>query len=106
MRSIFALMLCFAVVTLGCERAKSANPLSPDVAGPLPGIAITAPKPLDPPQGGQVINKGTPITLTAENATTSGPRALYMRFEVASDVNFQTLLHQADRVDLGADGRT
>jgi hypothetical protein len=106
MRSIFALILCSAVVTIGCERAKSANPLSPDIAGPIPGVAITAPKPLDPPQGSQVINKGTPITLTAENATSTSPRALYMRFEVASDVNFQTLLHQADRVDPGADGRT
>ena len=106
MRSIFALMLCSAVVTIGCERAKSANPLSPDVAGPIPGVAITAPKPLDPPQGSQVINKGTPLTLTAENATSSSPRALYMQFEVASDVNFQQLLHQADRVNPGADGRT
>ena len=105
-RSISALLLCSAVLTTGCESAKSSNPLSPDIAGPIPGVSITAPKPLDPPQGSQVVNKGTPITLTAENATTSGPRALYMRFELASDANFQTLLHQADRVDPGADGRT
>jgi len=31
----------------GCDSNKSANPLSPTVAGPIPGVAITAPKPLD-----------------------------------------------------------
>jgi hypothetical protein len=104
--SIVIPVLCAAAVTTGCARAKSANPLSPDIAGPIPNVAITAPKPLEPPQGGQVVNKGTPITLTAENATSSGQRALFMRFEVASDVNFQQVLPQADRVEPGADGRT
>ena len=38
-----------AILCLGaCEAAKSANPTAPSVAGPIPGVSITAPKPLEP----------------------------------------------------------
>ena len=36
----FVSMLCLA----GCEAAKSANPTAPSVAGPIPGVNITAPR--------------------------------------------------------------
>jgi hypothetical protein len=101
-RSLSLLLILAAVATSACERAKSANPLSPDVAGPIPGVSISAPTPLDPPQGGQVVNTGSPLTLTAENATTNGQRTLYLQVQLATDVNFQTLVHHADRVELGA----
>ena len=41
----FALLPLLAAA---CETSKSANPLSPSVAGPIPGVEITAPKPLSP----------------------------------------------------------
>lgn len=90
----------------GCEQAKSSNPLSPDVAGPIPGVAITAPKPLEPLPGSQVVSDGQPQTLLIENAGTSGPRELWLQVQVAADGNFQQVLHQADRVTLGPNGRT
>jgi hypothetical protein len=90
----------------GCETAKSANPLSPDVAGPLPGVSITAPKPLEPPVGAQVVSDGNPQTLLIENAGSSGPREIWLQVEIATDGSFQQLLHQADRVSPGAQGRT
>ena len=31
------------VATAACDAAKSANPLSPAVAGPIPGVDISAP---------------------------------------------------------------
>jgi hypothetical protein len=101
-----SLLVCSAFATGACERTKSANPLSPDVAGPIPGVAISAPKPVDPPLGAQVVRESTPLTLTAENATTSGERTLFMQLQVATDQNFQTLVHHAERVELGGDGRT
>ena len=42
------LRLCIGVLVLAplvaCESTKSANPLSPTVAGPIPGVNITPPK--------------------------------------------------------------
>lgn len=101
--------LVFVVASIGasaCERAKSANPLSPDVAGPLPGVAITAPKPLEPLTGQEVTSTGRPQALLIENAGSTGPRELFLQVEVASNASFQQLLHHADRVSLGPNGRT
>src|SRR5687768_13990980 len=101
------LALLLSVVAAGaCERAKSANPLSPDVAGPIPGVSITAPKPLEPSAGMEVVNDGNPQTLLIENAGSSGQRELWLQVEVASDAAFQQLTHHADRVSLGEGGRT
>jgi hypothetical protein len=95
-------MLCFA----GCETAKSANPTSPSVAGPIPGVNITAPKPLEPYTGSQLTFTGQPQTLLIENADTNGSRALWLELEVGTDAQFQKIVHQADRIEPGSGGRT
>ena len=46
LQTLATLALC--VVAVGCEANKSRNPLSPTVAGPIAGVTITAPKPLEP----------------------------------------------------------
>jgi hypothetical protein len=89
-----------------CETRKSANPLSPDVAGPIPGVSITAPKPLEPGMGQQVVADGSPQTLLIENAGTTGERQLFLQVDVATDGTFQQLIHQAARVAPGGNGRT
>ena len=101
-------LTCLLAITWlsGCEAAKSANPLSASVAGPIPGVAITAPKPLEPITGAQLIFQGQRLTLLIENASTSGQRALWLQVEMASDSEFKTVVHQADRVSPGAEGRT
>ena len=100
-----ALLLAVAV-TVACEKGKSANPLSPDVAGPIPGVLITAPKTLEPLAGQEVVADGAPQTLLIENAGTSGPRELFLEVEVASDAGFGQVLHKAGRVAPGGNGRT
>ena len=106
-RNVAYLALSIAVVAAAaCERAKSANPLSPDIAGPIPGVSITAPKPLEPAAGQDVVNTGNPQTLLIENAGTSGQRQLWLQVEIASDAAFKQLTHHADRVALGPNGRT
>jgi hypothetical protein len=90
----------------GCTGAKSANPLSPDVAGPIPGVVITAPAPLEPGAGAELVTSSTATTLVLGNATTSGVRQLWMQVDLAADSTFQTLVHQADRIALNAAGRT
>ena len=107
-RSLAAsLVLASAIFgTVACEKEKSANPLSPDVAGPIPGVSISAPKPLDPPIGAQVVAAAQPPTLLIENGSSSGERTLWLQLEIASDVAFQRLVHHNDRVTPGPDGRT
>lgn len=99
-------VVVLALTSAACETGKSANPLSPDVAGPLPGVEITAPKTLEPANGQQVLANGAPQALLIENAGTSGPRALFLQVEVATDATFQQRLHHADRVTPGPNGRT
>lgn len=104
--SSVALVAFAALTTVACEGRKSANPLSPDIAGPIPGVSITAPKPLEPATGQEVVADGNPQTLLIENAGTTGPRELFLEVQVASDANFQQLLHQAERLAPGPNGRT
>jgi hypothetical protein len=71
-----------------CSVEKSADPLSPSVAGPIPGVNITAPAVVQPVPGVQVPVGQQPITLAVANATTNGVRPLNYLFEVASDIDF------------------
>ena len=95
-----------AVSSAACETAKSANPLSPDVAGPIPGVEITAPLTLEPIGGQQIVASNGPVNLLIQNAGTNGQRALYLQVEVGADATFQQILHQAARIQPGPEGRT
>ncbi len=96
-----------ATVCLGaCEAAKSANPTAPSVAGPIPGVAITAPKPLEPGAGTTLTFSSEPPTLLIENAGSSGVRTLWLQVEVGTDAGFQQIVHTADRLTPGEGGRT
>jgi len=104
MRAVTALV---AIVCMsGCEAAKSANPTAPSVAGPIPGVAITAPKPLEPSAGTTLTFSTDPPVLLIENPGTSGVRTLWLQLEVGTDAGFSQLVHQADQISLGGDGRT
>ena len=95
-----------ALVAAGCQQSKSANPLSPDIAGPIPGVSITAPRPLEPGTGQTLETTQQPFRFLIENASSSGVRPLYLQFQLASDAGFQTLAHNADRIEPGPNGRT
>ena len=105
-RFSYALAVSVLAVSVGCEKAKSSNPLSPDVAGPIPGVSISAPKPLEPTGNAQVVANGQPQSLVIENAGTSGQRPLFLQLDVATDIDFSRVVHQADRVTPGDGGRT
>lgn len=97
----------FAIACLvGCEAAKSANPTAPSVAGPIPGVNITAPKLLEPLAGSTLTFTGDPQVLLIENAGSSGARAIWLQIEVGTDASFSQLVHQADQIALGSGGRT
>ena len=102
-RTIVALLL---LSFIGCEAKKSSNPLSPSVAGPIPGVEITAPKLLEPAQGFKFKEAQQPIDLLIENASTNGVRPLSYTFEVATDTNFGTKVFARSSVPPGEGGRT
>jgi hypothetical protein len=76
------------------------------VAGPIPGVSITAPKPLEPGAGATLVATSDPYTLLIENPGTSGQRTIWLQVEIAADANFQQVVHQADRIEPGPNGRT
>ncbi len=102
--SLALLGLC-AVVAAGCESTKSRNPLSPTVAGPIAGVTITAPKPLEPVNN-TVLVSGSPVVLLIENASTSGERPIWLQVEVSTDSGFGSKVHVADKIEPGPGGRT
>jgi len=99
-------LIPFAVLVTGCEVAKSADPLSPSVAGPIPGVAITQPKALEPLAATKIAVDKQPVTLLIENASSNGPRPLHYVFEVATDANFTNKVFMRDSVTPGDGGRT
>ncbi len=90
----------------GCETKKSSNPLSPSVAGPIPGVDITPPKLLEPAQGFKFKESQQPIRLLIENASSTGVRPLTYSFEVATDTGFTTKVFSRAGVPPGTGGRT
>jgi len=102
---ICAVLALCAITAAGCESTKSRNPLSPTVAGPIAGVTITAPKPLEPVNG-QTLTAGGTLSLLIENAATTGERPIWLQMEIASDAAFQNKVHVADKMSPGTDGRT
>jgi hypothetical protein len=99
------LLVPIALAFESCAVEKSENPLTPTVAGPIPGVGISAPSTVDPAQGSKIPVTSQPITLTIANATTNGVRPLSYLFQVATDVNFANVVFSRDGVAPG-DGRT
>jgi hypothetical protein len=101
-----ALAVALLFTLVGCEAQKSETPLSPSVAGPIPGVDISAPRLLEPSVGSKLKDAQQPIKLTIENSSTSGVRPLAYTFEVASDSNFSSKVFGRGSVPPGADGKT
>src|SRR6185436_973279 len=99
--ALYALVLA-ATVVAGCTGLeKTENPLSPVVAGPIPGVAIGQPFPVGPKDGLNIEVNNQPITLTVDNAPTNGVRPLKYVFEIAADAGFNTMVFVRDQVTPG-----
>jgi hypothetical protein len=107
-RDLFRTLLSVvpAVAVVACAQSKSADPLSPSVAGPIPGVDISAPKTLEPGANSRIAVDSQPLTLLAENAGTSGVRPLTYRFEIAADAAFSTVVFHREGIAPGDNGRT
>lgn len=93
------------LLSVACERTKSATPLSPSLAGPIAGVEITPPVVIEPEQNVRIPADRQPVTLLVENAASNGVRPLVYSFEVAVDEGFATKVFSQNGVKPG-DGRT
>jgi hypothetical protein len=84
-----------------CQTQKSEHPLSPSVAGPIPGVDISAPGIVSPVPNFKFRDSDQPIRLTIQNATTTGVRPLSYTFEVASDSGYSTKVFSRAQVAPG-----
>src|SRR4051794_25731107 len=98
--------LAAALSLSACEASKSSNPLSPSVAGPIPGIEISAPKMLEPGPASKISIEKQPVTLLIENAGSTGPRPLTYSFDIATDTGFSNKIFSRESIAQGDGGRT
>jgi hypothetical protein len=101
-----ASVIAIAIMLTGCQVSKSANPLSPSVAGPIPGVNITAPKIMVPATGSEIPVDQQPLTLTVGNASTTGVRPLTCVFDVGADSSFTNVVFTRSAVAPGDGGQT
>jgi hypothetical protein len=86
-----AATLALSIGAGACSLERSSDPLTPTVAGPIPGVVITAPKIMQPPNGAKV-GDDKPLTFTVGSASTNGVRPFTYFIEIASDVNFTNVV--------------
>ena len=97
------LVATLAVGLAACETEKSRNPLSPNVAGPMAGVNITAPPLMEPTDGG-LVETGQPVVLKFGSVTSNSERPLWYQLQLAGDARFQQLVHEADRIGWDDEG--
>jgi hypothetical protein len=92
-KTLTALSLASLVFAAGCSDViqKSANPLSPTIAGPLDGVTFTAPVSVTPAQNAQIKYVDQPVSFAFDSATSSSPRPFTMHLQVASDYGFANI---------------
>ena len=90
----------------GCQVEKSSNPLSPAIAGPLEGVVISTPQPLEPGQDWELRTRDQPVQLLIQNAATNGERPLKYSLDIAADANFTNIVFARTGIEPGADGQT
>lgn len=90
----------------GCQTSKSSTPTAPTVAGPIPGVNITAPSLVEPMQGFKFKENEQPIRLVVQNATSNGQRPLVYTFEVSGDSSFSAKVFSRSNVAPGENNRT
>lgn len=86
-----SLFLAGLASVAGCSDViqKSANPLSPTIAGALDGVTFTAPVNVQPVQNAQIKYTDQPVTFAFDAATSTSPRPFTMHLQIASDYPFE-----------------
>lgn len=111
MKSLIAVfrlpVLLVAVCAVGlasCEQSKSASPLSPSLAGPIAGVVISSPAPMQPAAGQKVKDSEQPLTVTFSNADSNSVRPFTLQLQIGADAAFATVVYSQSGIQPAADG--
>ncbi|SVE20416.1 uncharacterized protein METZ01_LOCUS473270, partial [marine metagenome] len=88
-------LACFITA---CGTEKSRNPLSPSIAGPIEGVAISSPASLQPTEGHLVRLTDQPIHLTFNQATSNSERPFWYELQVSADISFMGIIYAAENL--------
>jgi hypothetical protein len=100
------IMSAAVVILVGCQVKKSANPLSPAIAGPVEGVVISTPNLLEPGQDWELRTRDQPVQLLFQNADSNGERPLKYSIDLAGDAEFRNIVFARTGVEPGTDGLT
>lgn len=95
-----------ATALAACQSSKSANPLSPQIAGPIAGVSLSAPAQVSPVDGQQIADTAQPLMMTLANPATNSPRPVTLRFQIATENSFGSPVFSQNNLTLGANGQT
>ena len=87
-RAAAVLILPALVGFAACERTKTSNPLSPQVAGPMEGVTITAPLVSEPRVGQKIKDPEQPLTLVMFNPVSNIERPITLTVQIAAEASF------------------
>jgi phosphodiesterase/alkaline phosphatase D-like protein len=87
-----AALIGAAAALTGCDSDRSSNPLSPNIAGPLAGVTITAPAAVGPLNAVLLPSTDQPITLTFGSANSNSVRPFSYEVQIATDAEFTQIL--------------
>jgi hypothetical protein len=99
-------LLAVMVITVSaaCDRTKSATPLSPSLAGPIAGVDISVPPPMEPAAGRQYRDSEQPLTIVFGNAETNSVRPYTLTLQIATDAQFVTPVFSQSGISPAQDG--
>lgn len=106
-RSGFTIVVAIGVTLMGsaCDSEKSSNPLSPQIAGPLAGVTITAPAQIQPTSGQLIPVSAQPVSLRFASASSNSVRPFSHEIQVATDAAFTQLLVEQTDIQPTAEGQ-
>jgi len=93
------------LVAAGCTE-KSRNPLSPNIAGPIEGVSISAPALVSPLDGALISVAEQPVRVTFGNGQSNGERPVLYNVRLSTDAEFSVVLHEASEVPADPSGQT
>jgi hypothetical protein len=94
------------LLAAGCEQIKSSSPLSPAIAGPIAGVTISPPAPMQPNAGQKVVDTDQPVTLAFNNAESNSVRPYTMQVQIALDSAFTNIVFSQTGIGPSEDGTT
>lgn len=87
-----------------CDAERSANPLSPQIAGPLAGVLITTPSAVQPANGLLLAETEQPVTLRFMSSESNSVRPFTYELQVASDAAFAQVVLDLIGIEPAASG--